>query len=167
MTLADFARRHGVSKMAISKAIASGRLSSCVARDERGRPSITDAELADLQWQGGRRAPAPRDRAVDRSAPLPDGVPALSTSVAVKEAATARKEQARAELAEFDLAKRRGQLIDKEQARGDMKDAYTLVKTRLLGVPSRFAQRCPQYAAAVVPEMDKLIREALEELSTE
>lgn len=183
MTLTAYAKLRGVSTMAVSKAISTGRLSACVARDRAGRPSITDAELANQEWEASRRAPSlAARRAAHGMSPsseeersetlaralddlLPGQVPALATSVAIKEAAAARREVARAEMAELEVAKRRGQMMSKEQALRDIDDDYTLVRNLLLGVSSRFAQRLPQYAAAVVPVLDALIREALEELA--
>lgn len=186
MTLTEYAKRIRVSTMAVSKAIACGRLAGSVARDQHGRPLISDPELADREWEAARRAPrlAQRRSAHGMSTPSPDeraenlaralddigdrdlkpgGVPTLATSVAIREAAAARKELARAELAEIEVAKRRGQTIPTEQAWRDVHDQYTLVKTRLLGVPSLLVQRCPQHADAV-PVLDELIRAALEEL---
>jgi hypothetical protein len=186
MTLADYARHRNVTKMAVSKAVLSGRLSErtpdhegCIERDDKGRRYIADVALADREWESGRRAPPPppRDRGPDRPAAErpcrterifgkpPAGVPTLAASIALKEAAVARKEIARAEMAEFDVAKRRGQLLLKEQALGDLRDALVVAKTRFLGIPARFAQQCPQYAKAVVPVLTKLVHEALEDLA--
>lgn len=72
-----------------------------------------------------------------------------------------------ADLAELELAERRGSVVDADEARADVIAAYSLVKTRLLGVPSRLAQRVPDLAAKVVPVVDELIREALEELAAD
>jgi hypothetical protein len=38
--------------MAVSLAVKNGRLVKCIARDKFGRPSITDADLADQEWLG-------------------------------------------------------------------------------------------------------------------
>jgi hypothetical protein len=50
MTLTEYALRRGVSKMAVSKAVSSGRLVQSVTRDENGRPWVVDPELADREW---------------------------------------------------------------------------------------------------------------------
>ena len=72
---------------------------------------------------------------------------------------------AQAELAELELAARRGHLIDAEQARADVIAAFSLTKTKLLAIPSALGQLVPDIAERVVPEVDQLIRDALEELS--
>lgn len=51
--------------------------------------------------------------------------------------------------------------------RADLIAKYTVVKTRILGVPARAAQRAPHVAAEVVPLIDDLLREALEELAND
>ncbi len=191
MTLTEYAKRRGCSKVAVSKAISGGRLTASVGRDEHGRPLIVDADLADREWEertrprGDAAPPAPRVPAPSRAAepvpahardqverasraapaPLPAGVPLYNVSQAVRAAASARREAAAADIAELELASKRGQLIDAEEARADVLAAFSLVKTRLLAVPSRVAQRLPDLAATVEPVVDELIRDALEELA--
>jgi phage terminase Nu1 subunit (DNA packaging protein) len=77
----------------------------------------------------------------------------------------ARREAALAEQAEIELARLKGTLIDVAQARADVINRFTIVRTRIQGVPARLAQRLPHLAAEVVPVLDGLLREALEELA--
>lgn len=55
MTLTEFAARRGVGKVAVSKAVAIGRLSASVGRDKFGRPFIADPDLADEEWVANTR----------------------------------------------------------------------------------------------------------------
>jgi hypothetical protein len=51
MTQVAYAKRRGVSKMAVSRAIKKGRLRTCVVRGPNGEPlGISDPELADREW---------------------------------------------------------------------------------------------------------------------
>lgn len=152
MSLRAYARRRGVSPEAVSKAVADGRLREAIVRDVRGAPKIANIELADREWEANTR---PR---IDH-APTDDGAADAYHS------ARARRETAQADMAELELAERRGRLIDAEEARADVIKAFSLVKTRLLAVPSRVGQRVPLLADQVVPIVDELIREALEELA--
>lgn len=186
MTLTAYAAHRGCSVKAVSKAVAAGRLVESVGRNERDQPTILDAALADREWGANTRQRADRpavphgtpQRAVasievekpetdpaPRRADLPAGVPVYSVSQAVRAAAAARREIAAADTAELELAAKRGQLVDAEAARADVEQAYSLVKTRLLRVPSDLAQRLPHLAAEVVPVLEELQREALEELA--
>lgn len=181
MTLTAYAARRGVSPKAVSKAVAVGRLSSSVTRDQHGAPKIADPELADREWEANTRARAdvappmatrPADPADPVRVPPAIGAAAVSPELAeyyahrsAREGAAARREAVQAELAEIVLAERRGQTIPIETARRDMIDRYTRVKTRVLGVPRRLAQQLPHLAAEVVPVVDALLVEALEELA--
>jgi hypothetical protein len=208
LSLTAYAKRRGVSAVAVSKAVASGRLSASVVRDERGAPKIGDPELADREWTANTRpridhppeaspsaAPA-RPRAAARelpasgappaasSAPRPapaaaaaaaapppprrpllDDVPDYHESRARREAAAARRESALADVAELDAGERKGELVSVAEARADVIEMFSIARTKLLGLPARLAQRLPHLAAEVVPVLDGLLREALEELA--
>lgn len=81
------------------------------------------------------------------------------------EISEARLMAAKAGIAELELAERRGELIEVERARADMIDKFTIAKMRVLSVPSRLAQQLPHLATEIVPVVDALLREALEELA--
>lgn len=174
LSLSAYAKRRGVSHVAVSKAIAAGRLSASVVRDARGAPKIADPELADREWAANTRprvdhppadlggeppVHAPRTARLPTGAPRPD-VPDYNES-------RARRESALADMAEIEVAERRGELVPVDEARADVVSRFTVVRTRLLGVPSRVAQRLPQLAGEVVPVLDELLREALEELAVD
>lgn len=201
ISLTEYAAHRGVSKMAVSKAVESGRLRDSVVRDDSGAPKIRDVELADREWAANTRPrarpaqdqrhtgqppaaqavgaaaeptpprlpPAPEPRAKQAPAaparsdlePPPD----YQESRARREAAEARRASANADMAELDLLERRGELVPAEQARADVQSLLTTVRTKLLAVPSRVAQRCPELALQIVPLLDQAIREALEELA--
>lgn len=101
----------------------------------------------------------------DQRAAVQPGTPDLNTSRALRAAAAARREAALAEIAELDLAERKGQVLDIDQVRADVIAKFSMVKTRLLGVPSRARQRDPSLTGRQVAMVDELIREALEELA--
>jgi len=194
VTLTEFAARRGVGKVAVSKAVAIGRLSASVGRDKFGRPFIADPELADQEWVANTRQradvktsgrpdvasaePGPENTSaptrISAQGPtykgahsLPAGVPTYNISQAVRAQAAARREAALADMAELELAAQRGRLVDAEQARADIFARISMAKTRLLGVPTLVAQDCPDIAARVVPLIEKRIRDALEELSSD
>lgn len=157
LSLRAYAKRRSVSAEAVSKAVADGRLRDSVVR-VAGAPKIADPELADREWEANTQPRADR--------PATDAVGSdYHASRSIREAAAARREIAAADIAELDLAERRGQLVDAEQARSDVLAAFSLVKTRLLSVPSRVGQRLAHIADEVVPVVEELIREALEELA--
>jgi hypothetical protein len=154
--LTAYAARRRVSPKAVSKAVATGRLSASVVRDEHGQPKIADPDLADREWEANTRPradrplpaapiarpPAVRPTPADEtpvSSPADDDVPDYKVSRARREAAAARREAHLADMAALDLAERRGELVPADEVRGVMVDKFTTVKTRILGVPSRVA----------------------------
>lgn len=162
ISLRAYAKRRGVSPEAVSKAIESGRLSASITR-VRGAPKIADPELADREWDGNTRPSVDRSPPPDVDRDVDDADYHIAR--ARREVAAARREAALADMAELDLAERRGALIEVDQARADVIDKFTIVRTRILGVPARVAQRMPALASEVVPVLEEFLREGLEELA--
>ena len=196
MSLTAYAKRRGVSPVAVSKAVARGRLSASVGRNDRDQPVILDPELADREWEANTRQrvdhaasePAPRRRgdpiqpaepgsgervepAADlpraRRVDLPDGVPHYLVSQAVRAQAAARREIAAADREELELARERGHLVDAAELKADFAAHISAAKSRLLSLPSSIAQEMPDLAERVVPVVDRVVREALEELAAD
>src|SRR4051812_34041525 len=98
-----FGRLIGVSQPAVSKAVASGRITAAVlGTDAKGRPVIVDVEGARREWEANASKPTkPRPR---RKGPtLADA----QRSVAIE----------RAKRLEFDNAVRRGHYVPLEEAK--------------------------------------------------
>lgn len=146
LSLRAYARHRGVSHEAVRKAIETGRLAVSITRVD-GQPQICDAELADLEWEENTRS----------------ATPAGGTSPLT--AARIRREEVKAELAELDLAKRRGELVSLQEVRSSVEKKFAAVRTRLLAVPSRARQRLPHLRTEDICELEELVREALEELA--
>jgi hypothetical protein len=171
-SLRAYARLRGVSPEAVSKAVMSGRLKESVVI-VGGQPKIGDVGLADREWEANTQPradlplPSSSPKPPDDEAPPAPGVPPYNVSRAIREAAAARRENALADMAEIERDELRGELVSVDEARATVIDKFTVVKTKILGVPTRVAQRLPQFAVEVVPVVDELLREALEELAAE
>ncbi len=144
----------GGTLSAVRAAIEAGRLARSVASDG----SIADAEAADLEW-----AETTHSDRVPLNGPTNGGERAPSSL----QAARLRTELARAETAEIELRKLKGQLIDVGEVHFGLVNVFTIVKTRLRGVPSRLAQRWPDGKPnlQVIALASELIDEALTELA--
>lgn len=188
MSLRDYARRRGVSPMAVSRAVTAGRLTKSVVRDANGDPKIADADLADLEWEATTdysRAPgAVKERAAaerrgeakgagpgkkqpepKRSHPVvvDDGMPE-ELSLAEE---SAKEKFWKARLAELDFKKRSGELVDAKAMEAQLADCFTSVRTKLLGLPTRAKQQLPHLTASDVTLLDSFVREALEGLAVD
>lgn len=193
ITLSDYAKLRGVTPKAVSKAVAAGRLVASVGRSDRGQPVILDPAVADREWEENtrRRADYMPPSVISKSADLapssdesttridsrgdvvaiskaPIGhrdVAPYNVSREQRAAADARRASVMADMAELELEEKRGALVSADVARSEVIAAYSLVKTRLLAVPSAVGQRLPDLALVVVPVVEELVREALAELA--
>lgn len=169
ISLRAYARHRGVSAEAVSKAVKEDRLVESVVMVD-GKPKIFDIELADLEWKSNTR---PRvgygasDEEEDGAAPDETGLPSYEQSVRLRAMHAARREGALADIAEIDVAEKREELVPVAEARRFMADKFTTAKTKILGVPTRVAQRLPDLADRVVPVVKELVREVLVELAVE
>jgi phage terminase Nu1 subunit (DNA packaging protein) len=150
VSLSAYAKRRGVSPNAVTKAIQSGRLRESVAM-KGARQVIVDVELADREWAANTQSSVRTLRAIA-------GMSDIGVS-------RARFEAARAELAELDLAERKGELVKASDVADKFIEVVGSAKTKLLGLAVRVKQRLPHIAAEDVQVIDDLVREALEGLA--
>lgn len=139
----------GCTHQGLAKAAREGRLTAGV-RVEEDRVVLVDAEAAAAQWRAGSVARAGAEPTDANAAYL---------------AARARRESALADMAEIDVAEKRGELVSVDEAESHWANVVTMIKTKILGVPSRLAQRMPRIASDVVPILESMLREALEEIA--
>ena len=151
-SLRGYARHRGCHPHAVEQAIRDGRLSTRAASKEPGGRWRIDVALADQEWAAvtGEQGPGSGGD-IDRDAAVE---------------ARIRRQLAQAELAELELAERRGELVDARAVETRMRDVFAHCRNRLLGVPSRVRQRDPAITVGQVRLVEDLIREALEELSS-
>jgi hypothetical protein len=105
---------------------------------------------------GFQRRALERERGQDE--PDADGTPDLNN-------ARAWKEHYQAELARLDVEKRLGTLIDAAEAETRWSALIASCKTKLLAIPSKARSRLPKLDNSDVALLEKLVREALEELA--
>lgn len=183
ISLLAYAKRRGVSAEAVRKAIDAGRLERSVVV-VRGKPKIADADLADREWAERTRPPGeqrPSALAVAAAAAFAgadeagsgSGIPADAPDATIdffearrrREVELWRQARVKREADELALEKQKGQLVAVEEARAAVIDRFTVVKTKLLGLPARVKQRLPHVGADDVRVIDSLVREALEDLA--
>jgi hypothetical protein len=157
MSLREYARHRGVSPTAVSRAKKVGILRRCLTPEGK----IISASAADAEWDAGSYADrqplsgptSPKSRHGDA-----DPEPHLGD-------ARARHELAKAQLAEIDLAERRGELVKVAELDGKLASLFTSCKTKLLGIPSRARQADPTLSTVQIALVEELVREALEDLA--
>lgn len=180
LSLRAYSRQRGTSVEAVRRAIKSGRLKSCLVTTDAGRVQIGDADLADREWAANTdltKAPSyVKERAAGRlrgpvTGPQAVTPPVTEPSVTPEgpgdslSAAAAREKFWKAKTAELDYREHAGQLVDKAQANAWIVDAFALVRSALLAVPSKAKATLPHLTHADVLVLDGLVRQALEGLA--
>jgi len=166
--------------MAVSRAIARGRLNKSITRDDKGRPWVTDVALADLEWaQNTDYTKAPtyvKEREAARAEAL--SAPALTVAEpddatpeveelepATISDATARLKSAQADLAELKFKEAAKELVPASVVESRMSNVFAQCRTRLLALPSRARQTLPHLTASDLIALEAIVREALESLA--
>lgn len=170
--------------MSVSRAVKKGTLVQSVVRDAKGKPMITDPELADREWAANcdysKAPPEVKEKGeatVQRLAQIPDSKPVSRAVTAVPGAvfeggevslsnASAREKHWRAESAQLEYRREAGELVEAREVQATVASAFATVRTRLLGVPSRMKQQRPDLEADDIAAFTACIREALEELAS-
>jgi hypothetical protein len=174
MSLTAYAKLRGVSVMAVSNAVKTGRLVASVAR-VRGQPKIRDAALADREWDANTdlsKAPGyVKQRGADRVAgpgrpPKMGDDDQVRLGMSLADASAAEKVW-KARIAEIDFMERSGAAVDAKEMTATLVDVYTRCRTKLLGIPTRVKQQLPNLSIKDVAAVDALVRETLEDLAEE
>lgn len=159
ITPTEYARRRGVSHVAVGKAIKKGRISTVTG--ENGRKMI-DPAVADIQW-ARNTDPQQSARANAQKAaytPPPAGADAGNGS-AYWDART-RRETADASRAELELRKLEGELVERRRVEAAAAGIGRMLRDAVLGVPTKLA---PDLAHLTDPwEIEQRIAAALRQV---
>lgn len=191
MSLAEYARHRGVSGAAVTYAIRDGRISTTT--DHRGK-RVIDSEAADQQWNANTAHDKRRNTAEAPAGIAPPEPPMIQTLAAAPQGdqigfdrqalglpekpdvtgdgadntyarARANKEHFLAKQAELDYLESAGKLVDVATIQKTWTAVATTVRTKVLGIPSKARQRIPDLTNEQYLVLEKLAREALEDLS--
>jgi hypothetical protein len=173
LSMRAYARHRQVSAVAVLRAIRKGRLQASLVVDERGKAKIANVALADEEWAANTdltkaptyvkaRAGTPRQAAAtDASKP-----PHLSGDMSLTAAVIAEKYWS-AKRKELDYLEQAGQLVDAQDVANRIVTTFTECRTKLLGIPGKVKTALPHLGHTDIATVDRLIREALEDLAAE
>jgi hypothetical protein len=145
----------GGSLPAVRKAIKSGRITA----DPENR--IADPETADREWVTNTdltRIPGWAEHFADESDADGDDGPKMSEE-------SAREKHFKANLAELTYLERAGELVNADELATEYSNRCSVVRTRMLGIPSKLKQAHPDLPHAVLVALELLTRDALTELA--
>lgn len=142
ITQSEYARRRGVAKSAVAKAVAEKRISLIDGK--------IDPAVADIQWTQNTRARADSGRSATpiaaadgQAASVPSDAPAGPSAPAAPPAEPgyadfrARRERAEAERAERDNAREAGKLVDRDLTERAIFDAFRQLRDAVIAVAPR------------------------------
>ena len=144
ITQAEYARRRGVAKSAVAKAVAEGRITLINGK--------VDPAVADIQWAQNTRTRADSGRATTGNTgegvlPLSD-TPAAPSGPDSGPAAPgyadyrALREKAEAEMAQRANAKDAGLLVERTRVERGMFDVVRALRDSVMAIGQRAAPRC-------------------------
>jgi phage terminase Nu1 subunit (DNA packaging protein) len=166
MSLNAFAKRHGVSHQSMMRAVARGRLSASLRTGKDGKPKVADVELADREWRDNAdhsKAPAYVKEGRD---PSQGGRPAAGAPPSALSLASTREKEARAALAELELARKAGELVRAADVEAAWTDQCAQLQTALLSITAQMKMLHPDTPHAWLASLQERITIALELLAT-
>lgn len=181
ISLREYAKRRGVSAMAVSVAVKTGRLKDSVTRNEHGQPKISDPDLADREWDANTnhemRARAMGLDALEQKSEAPEGgapstkalleappSPADAPGEESLASAAARSKHWEAQLRELKYREAAGELVPAADVAHEWAGILSQVRTKMLGLPTQIKQAIPSLAVVDTVLIEDLIRTALEDL---
>lgn len=163
VSAAEYAKLRGISKAAVSQAIADGKLPTSAVK--KGRGYEIDVDQADREWRentnpvmGAPTHAKPKGHSVDDEN-KPVGTETLAASKAKREAFLA-------ELARLEYELKAGQLVPVEDVKKEAFKMARIVRDSILNIPDRLAAELAAETNQfnVHRRLTEELRKALEEL---
>lgn len=165
ITVAEFAQIKGVSATAVHKAIAGGRLVNCLIHDPKYKKPRINPVVAAQEWERNtdhnKRHHGNDVRAMPENPAPFEKVPGAPVAPSAKQI----MENYKARILKMEYEERAGVLIDAAQVKEAWFKIVTEAKTKILGLPAKAKTNLPHLTAGDVAILDRLCREALEELA--
>ena len=157
ITRSQAAKEMGVTVQAVYGAIKEGRLTPIT--DEKGKIWINSDTLMN-EWTKNTqfmrvKSPSYRPKPIKETESFPD-----------YNESKARTEHLKAEMMEIEKKKLESELVNVQEIEDAWVNIVTVVRTKLLGIPTKAKQRLPDLDTTAIACIDDIIREALEELAT-
>lgn len=188
MSMRTYAKHRGVTVQTISRAVKSLRIST--VQDHRGQRAI-DPAVADVEWiananplrlpdsnntesksaaipLGGAlvekaQAREPERKRVEKS-PAP-GMDADKEDALTFNAAKAMTEKFKAKMARLEFERESGMMVSAEDVEARWTGLATITRSKVMGIQTKVRQHCPNVSVEDLVMIEKICREALEELA--
>lgn len=187
LTVPQYATHRGVDQGAVRYAIREGKLSSSIVRDGSGSVMI-DQDSADLEW-------VPRVNAREQVVTVQKKTSKTKSKSTQKNKSKAKKQKKKtewdpdepwdtsmlipvgiskmrmaaheAELARIKVEKELGLLVIAKEVEEMWVKVGTITRSKVMGIPSKAKQRIPEFTDSQYLILEMIVREALEEISSD
>lgn len=169
--LSEYARLRGVSSQAVKYAIETGRLKNSVRQKANGKWEVLP-DIANVEWDANTDSTKQHNIKNKPARPAPFIRPGFRPAEAAPQEngisfveAKAAREYYLAELARLEYEEKSEKLVDAEKVKSAWFKIITETKTKLLALPTKARANMPHLTLGDVSVLERLVREALEELS--
>jgi hypothetical protein len=172
LTKAEAASVLGVSRQSVYNAIKDKRLSVVVAAD--GTEKINSETMRE-EWESKTQTRinvGPKRGADDfkpvlrsREERMSPRITKTNEAIPDYDESRARTEHLKAELLELDRKQKEGLLVPVADVEAKWVEIAVLVRTKVLGIPTKAKQRIPDLDVDAITALDDIVRETLEELA--
>jgi hypothetical protein len=174
LTIAQYANHRDKDQGSVRYAIKNKKITSYKKDKATGEVRI-DRDAADVEWiprQNPREEQPPSRITIPPSFTEDEDDPDATvdddgTALPSIQKSRQKKEKYDAELAKIKVEKERGKLIDAVETEKRWIQVGNILKTKVLGMPSKIRQRIPEITDIQYSIIETIAREALEELANE
>lgn len=190
MTMRQYAKHRGVHHSSVSDAVAAGRIPFLDAYGKK----LIDPIVADQEWDlntqheqrrhtvdhlPGQAPTGPMPIKNKLEKPLPNGTGQFEPGIMPPDTETdsgreltyakarAMNEHYKAQLAQLKFEQERSLLVEAAEVEKKWTQVANLVRTKVTGIPSKARQRIHDLTTEQYLELEKIVRESLEDLANE
>lgn len=180
LTVPQYAAHRGKNEGAVRYAIREGKLSSSLVKD--GAKVLIDWRKADQEWiprteanddpeipvatKSKKNSKKTKSKSKIKKEWDPENPYDVSMLVPIG-VSKMRKEAYEAELARIKVEKENGLLVTAKDVESMWVKLGTITRSKVLGIPSKARQRIPEFTDSQYSVLEMIVREALEEISSE
>lgn len=168
VTQAEFAKLKGVSAQAVGQAIKDGRLKACLVYTKgKNKPRINPV-LAAKEWEQNTdhsKRTVGKDIRIKPPTTAEGVDPEVGKGGNVLYQSRVMYEAYRARTAKLEFEKASGKLVDAEAVKKLWLKIVGDAKTKIMSIPSKAKSNIPHLTNADVLTLERMVREALEDLS--
>ncbi|MES2207308.1 MAG: hypothetical protein V4525_11025 [Pseudomonadota bacterium] len=187
LSVSDYAKKRGISRQAVLKAINDGRLKKSIKKDEKNRYEI-NARLADKEWSKntaegvgapshieskaskkadqGKKVERQERQQTEKEDKLQDTEPDSDANSCPRgfNQSRAWNEYYKSEKARIEYEKSAGLLVRVEEVEQLWARIISETKNKIMAIPSKAKSRIPRLTIEEIEILEALQREALDEL---